>query len=103
VAPAGPFAQEKTTGYFGESHSFANNSSTNGQASVSIPLASSLSAEPINLAHAVKSSEHQAILAVLQSTHSRTEAAEKLGISPRTLRYKLAQLRDRGMSVSLAE
>jgi len=103
VAPAGPFAQEKTTGYFGESHSFANNSSTNGQASVSIPLASSLSAEPINLAHAVKSSEHQAILAVLQSTHSRTEAAEKLGISPRTLRYKLAQLRERGMSVSLAE
>jgi two-component system response regulator FlrC len=59
--------------------------------------------EPINLAHAVKSSEHQAILAVLQSTHSRTEAAEKLGISPRTLRYKLAQLRERGMSVSLAE
>jgi two-component system response regulator FlrC len=51
----------------------------------------------------VKSSEHQAILAVLQSTQSRTEAAEKLGISPRTLRYKLAQLRERGMSVSLAE
>ena len=65
--------------------------------------ASTPSAEPINLAHAVKSSEHQAILAVLQSTNSRTEAAEKLGISPRTLRYKLAQLRDRGMSVSLAE
>lgn len=59
--------------------------------------------EPINLAHAVKFSEHQAILAVLQSTQSRTEAAEKLGISPRTLRYKLAQLRERGMSVSLAE
>jgi two-component system response regulator FlrC len=61
------------------------------------------SVEPINLAHAVKSSEHQAILAVLQATNSRTEAAEKLGISPRTLRYKLAQLRDRGMSVSLAD
>jgi two-component system, response regulator FlrC len=61
------------------------------------------SAEPINLAHAVKSSEHQVILAVLQSTTSRTEAAEKLGISPRTLRYKLAQLRERGMSISLAD
>jgi two-component system response regulator FlrC len=61
------------------------------------------STEPINLAHAVKSSEHQVILAVLQSTTSRTEAAEKLGISPRTLRYKLAQLRERGMSVSLAD
>jgi two-component system response regulator FlrC len=68
-----------------------------------MPLAQSPSAESINLAHAVKSSEHQAILAVLQSTQSRTEAAEKLGISPRTLRYKLAQLRERGMSVSLAE
>jgi len=66
-------------------------------------FSASTSAEPINLAHAVKSSEHQAILAVLQSTNSRTEAAEKLGISPRTLRYKLAQLRERGMSVSLAD
>ena len=61
------------------------------------------STEAINLAYAVKSSEHQVILAVLQSTTSRTEAAEKLGISPRTLRYKLAQLRERGMSVSLAD
>ena len=71
--------------------------------SSSFAIHASGSAEPINLAHAVKSSEHQAILAVLQSTNSRTEAAEKLGISPRTLRYKLAQLRDRGMSVSLAD
>jgi two-component system, response regulator FlrC len=69
----------------------------------SFAIHASGSAEPINLAHAVKSSEHQTILAVLQSTNSRTEAAEKLGISPRTLRYKLAQLRDRGMSLSLAD
>ena len=27
-------------------------------------------------------------------SRSRLEAAEKLGISPRTLRYKLARLRD---------
>ena len=42
-------------------------------------------------------------MAALQSTESREEAARKLGISPRTLRYKLAQLRSRGMSLSFAE
>jgi two-component system response regulator FlrC len=57
----------------------------------------------INLQHAVKSSEHQIIMAALQTTESREEAARKLGISPRTLRYKLAQLRNRGMSLSFAE
>ena len=60
-------------------------------------------ASAINLQHAVKSSEQQIIMAALQSTESREEAARKLGISPRTLRYKLAQLRNRGMSLSFAE
>jgi two-component system response regulator FlrC len=50
-----------------------------------------------NLEFAVKTSEHQVIMAAIQSTDSRMEAAAKLGISPRTLRYKLAQLRERGM------
>ncbi len=59
--------------------------------------------EARNLSQAVKSSEHQVILAALQSTQSRTEAAQKLGISPRTLRYKLAQLRERGMSVAYSD
>jgi two-component system response regulator FlrC len=46
-----------------------------------------------NLQEAVKSSEHQMILAAIQTTDSRIEAAAKLGISPRTLRYKLAKLK----------
>ena len=46
-----------------------------------------------NLQDAVKSSEHQIILAAIQTTESRMEAAAKLGISPRTLRYKLAKLK----------
>jgi two-component system response regulator FlrC len=46
-----------------------------------------------NLQAAVKSNEHQLILAAIQSTDSRMEAAKKLGISPRTLRYKLAKLK----------
>jgi two-component system response regulator FlrC len=33
----------------------------------------------------------------------RKEAAERLGISPRTLRYKLAQLRERGMELSFVD
>jgi two-component system response regulator FlrC len=53
---------------------------------------------PVNLEHAVKVSELQVIMAAIQSTDSRMEAAAKLGISPRTLRYKLAQLRERGMN-----
>jgi two-component system response regulator FlrC len=55
-------------------------------------------AAPIDLDSAVKASELQVIMAALQSTDSRMEAAAKLGISPRTLRYKLAQMRTRGMN-----
>ena len=51
-----------------------------------------------NLEDAVKSSELQVIMAAIQSTASRMEAAAKLGISPRTLRYKLAQFRQRGLA-----
>jgi len=56
----------------------------------------------VNLEHAVMVSEQQVIMAAIQSTDSRMEAAAKLGISPRTLRYKLAQLRSRGMSEGVA-
>ena len=52
----------------------------------------SLSA-PANLQEAVKSNEHQLILAAIETTESRIEAARKLGISPRTLRYKMAKLK----------
>ena len=47
---------------------------------------------------AVKQNEHTLIRAALESSRSRLEAAEKLGISPRTLRYKLARLRDNSLS-----
>jgi two-component system response regulator FlrC len=55
-------------------------------------------AAPIDLDSAVKASELQVIMAAIQSTDSRMAAAAKLGISPRTLRYKLAQMRTRGMT-----
>jgi two-component system response regulator FlrC len=62
------------------------------------PVALSEAAAPVNLEYAVKMSEHQAIMAAIQSTDSRMAAAAKLGISPRTLRYKLAQIRNLGLS-----
>lgn len=56
-----------------------------------------------NLQHAVKQNEHQIIMATLATSRSRNEAAERLGISPRTLRYKLARLRERGLNLALAD
>ena len=41
-------------------------------------------------------------MAAIQSTESRIEAAAKLGISPRTLRYKIAQLREMGLIEGVA-
>ena len=53
----------------------------------------------INLDDAVKTSEQHVIMLAIQNSDNRIEAAKKLGISARTLRYKLAQFRDRGMTM----
>ncbi|MFZ2738129.1 MAG: sigma-54 dependent transcriptional regulator [Burkholderiaceae bacterium] len=50
---------------------------------------------------AVKHSEQHVIRAALESSDSRIEAAQKLGISPRTLRYKLARLREANPALAL--
>jgi two-component system response regulator FlrC len=57
------------------------------------PAASLNTEDGASLQEAVKSNEHQLIMAAIQTTFSRMEAAHKLGISPRTLRYKLAKLK----------
>jgi two-component system response regulator FlrC len=54
------------------------------------------------LGNRVKASECDAIVTALRSTRNRKEAANRLGISPRTLRYKLKKLRDYGMNVPAA-
>lgn len=56
-----------------------------------------------NLQAAVKSNELQLILAAIQSSDSRIEAARKLGISPRTLRYKLARFRHEELAAGAGE
>ena len=51
------------------------------------------------LASDLKTREKEIIIDAVTSHSSRKEAAEKLGISPRTLRYKLAQFRKDGIAI----
>ena len=56
-----------------------------------------------SLAGSLIQAEREVILDALKSGQgSRREAAERLGISPRTLRYKLARLREAGVEVPAA-
>ena len=47
----------------------------------------------------LKTREVELIVKALKEEPSRKDAAERLGISPRTLRYKVARLRDEGVDV----
>ena len=48
----------------------------------------------------IRDQENRIILDALQACHGkRKDVAEKLGISPRTLRYKLAKMREQGIEV----
>lgn len=67
---------------------------------IEVPSASTQPAEPnggAGLQWAVRHSELRVIQDAIRNTSSREAAARLLGISPRTLRYKLAQMRDLGM------
>jgi two-component system, response regulator FlrC len=56
-----------------------------------------------SLAHSLGETERDLILGALRASHgSRREVAQRLGISPRTLRYKLARLRAAGIDVEVA-
>ena len=56
-----------------------------------------------SLADSLDQLEKERILEALRDGHAnRREAAEKLGISPRTLRHKLARLREAGVDVPAA-
>ena len=47
----------------------------------------------------LKQREVELIVQALNEEPSRKEAAERLGISPRTLRYKVAKLREEGIDI----
>jgi len=60
----------------------------------------STEAAPAALGSGLKAREQAMILDVLKATKgSRKETAERLGISPRTLRYKLARFKEQGIAV----
>jgi len=71
-----PFAEHKN-----ESHAGSQNFST-------------------GLQRSVEENEFRIIAEMVEKTKTKQEAAKKLGISGRTLRYKLAKMRDRGFSLS---
>lgn len=62
--------------------------------------AEKITAPDDKLGSELKLQEHQIILDTLQACHgSRKAVAERLGISPRTLRYKIARMRDSGIQI----
>lgn len=64
------------------------------------PEAESPAPAPVSLDEDLKARECRVILEALrQGNGSRKAAAERLGISPRTLRYKLAELRKAGVEI----
>jgi two-component system response regulator FlrC len=72
---------------------FDNNSSFSAQVNLQEDDKSLLGSE-------LRLQEHQIILDALQTYHGkRKDVAEKLGISPRTLRYKLAKMRESGIDL----
>jgi two-component system, response regulator FlrC len=76
------------------------------EASVPAPTAiASEASRTVNggsLASTLGEAEKDLILEALRSGHGRREVAERLGISPRTLRHKLARLREAGIEVPAA-
>jgi len=66
-----------------------------------VPDISNEKPEIIGLGEGVRSAEESIILQTLQMENgSRKITAEKLGISPRTLRYKMARMKDSGVIIS---
>ena len=64
------------------------------------PLETPMPDRPRDLQSAVRASEYDVIMDAIRSTRTREEAARKLGISPRTLRYKMAKLRESSSGLS---
>jgi two-component system, response regulator FlrC len=63
-------------------------------------LATAYSLQPTALSASISATERDVILAALrEDSGNRQSAAKRLGISPRTLRYKLAKLREAGVEV----
>ncbi len=107
IPPAHPVASDVAPMWESAQPEIERDTSALAQASVfSVQAVSTpaidIESAPANLQDVIKSSEHAVIMSAIQNTDSREEAARLLGISPRTLRYKLAQLRERGLMLNAA-
>ena len=67
-----------------------------------IPVAATAEGDSSALRGSLRATEKHILLSALSAGESRRDVAERLGISPRTLRYKLAQLRSAGIDVPAA-
>jgi two-component system response regulator FlrC len=66
----------------------------------STPMDPAMPSRHRDLQSAVRESEYDVIMDAINSTRTREDAARKLGISPRTLRYKMAKLRESRVGMS---
>ncbi|MAK90359.1 MAG: sigma-54-dependent Fis family transcriptional regulator [Oleibacter sp.] len=71
----------------------------NRQSEMPVADAISLTDSEQALGNDLKNREVELIVKALKEEPSRKDAADRLGISPRTLRYKMARLRDDGIDV----
>ena len=96
--PAAPAVSSAATAVTMSASSLPSLPSTPAAAPVALtPVQAPAAMAVPDLQSATRHNELRIILATLAATRSRTEAAERLGISPRTLRYKLAQMRAQGL------
>lgn len=73
---------------------------TTNMTDTSSPVSPNVTSGNDLLGNELKQQENQIIIDTLASCHgSRKAVAEKLGISPRTLRYKLAKIREQGIAL----
>lgn len=63
------------------------------------PVLAEVTCDDGELGNDLRHREVELIVRALKEEPSRKEAADRLGISPRTLRYKMAKLRDEGVDV----
>ena len=86
-----------------QSNNLSSNSPSNSNTSKSLSADDSAVRNqkiPSDLGGELKQQEYQIILdALIECRGSRQEVAEKLGIAPRTLRYKIAKMRELGMII----
>jgi two-component system response regulator FlrC len=79
------------------SNPFANQAN-NGNGYVQVPEAQRSDSGP-GLQGAMDANEFRIIVDTIKNTRTRQEAADVLGISQRTLRYKIARMRERGIQI----